>query len=841
MTTVKMRYGIDLGTTNSAICCMENGTPVIKKSDTLKDTLPSCVAFTRKQVIKVGDSAYNDNRSEKARATKKWDQGKLNVFMEFKRTMGLSTGYYSSNMNREYNSEELSAEVLKTLKSFVSGENVTAAVITIPAKFKSDQIAATKRAAALAGITHCELLQEPVAAALAYGLNSQEKDGRWLVFDFGGGTFDAALLTAEDGILRVLDTEGDNYLGGKNLDYAIVDQLLIPYLQKEYSIEEILADDTRREILRDALKFYAEQAKNQLSFKEECDITSQLDEFGEDDEGEALELDLVITRDQIRPAVEPFFRKAAGICQRLLERNSLTGDGLSSLILVGGPTRSTILREILSAEITDRINTSIDPMTAVAAGAALAASSMDTEIDATAAAGADSGSEQPLAALKVQYESNSVETEEFVSVKLLASQSRGLDGDSITLELTRSDGAWSSGRVSIDTTGDVIECSLMEGKPNSFRISATDSAGRPLRCLPDEITILQGTKVGSTVLPYGIGIEATDTARGKDVYLPLQGLEKNRTLPAVGVKNGLKTPRDLNPDVASDRLVVPVYQGEYDAEGTRACYNDHVFDVLITGQDISARIPAGSDLDITVRVDRSQNMILEVMFPVTGETVEKPIEVANRKGAELTDIDRLLDEAETMAADLEKTTASGETELIQARNLLQDVRSRYDAEKGSEDGKMHLLADVRRALLELDRADSAHNVEKLEMQIRETLELIVNANQVLGYRNEEQVEKAQRIADSALEKREPGYMQEALKALTDIHISMTLIYQMMGLARHYLEDRRSIPWKDPAAAAAEIRTLEEAVREPSVSALGPHLKRLIELEDRPENEKPQIG
>ena len=243
MTTVKMRYGIDLGTTNSAICCMENGTPVIKKSDTLKDTLPSCVAFTRKQVIKVGDSAYNDNRSEKARATKKWDQGKLNVFMEFKRTMGLSTGYYSSNMNREYNSEELSAEVLKTLKSFVSGENVTAAVITIPAKFKSDQIAATKRAAALAGITHCELLQEPVAAALAYGLNSQEKDGRWLVFDFGGGTVDAALLTAEDGILRVLDTEGDNYLGGKNLDYAIVDQILIPYLQED-GVDAIILTST---------------------------------------------------------------------------------------------------------------------------------------------------------------------------------------------------------------------------------------------------------------------------------------------------------------------------------------------------------------------------------------------------------------------------------------------------------------------------------------------------------------------------------------------------------------------------------------------------------------------
>ena len=213
MAIVKMQYGIDLGTTNSALCKLENGVAVIKKTDTLKDTLPSCVAFTKKQVVKVGDSAYNDNRSEKARATKKWQEGQSNVFLEFKRTMGLNTVYHSSNMDRDYSSEDLSAEVLKTLKSFVNDENITSAIITIPAKFKTDQIAATKRAATMAGITHCELLQEPIAAAMAYGLSSQKNDGYWLVFDFGGGTFDAALLNVEDGILQVKDTEGDNYHG----------------------------------------------------------------------------------------------------------------------------------------------------------------------------------------------------------------------------------------------------------------------------------------------------------------------------------------------------------------------------------------------------------------------------------------------------------------------------------------------------------------------------------------------------------------------------------------------------------------------------------------------------
>ena len=175
MVKVKMKYGIDLGTTNSAICKIENGEPVIRKTDTLKDTLPSCLSFNKKKVIRVGDSAYNDLRQDKSRGTKRMTNDGENVYIEFKRTMGSSTQYMSSYMGRGFSSEELSAEVLKTLRSFITEESITSAVITIPAKFKTDQIAATKRAATLAGITHCELLQEPIAASMAYGLRASCK------------------------------------------------------------------------------------------------------------------------------------------------------------------------------------------------------------------------------------------------------------------------------------------------------------------------------------------------------------------------------------------------------------------------------------------------------------------------------------------------------------------------------------------------------------------------------------------------------------------------------------------------------------------------------------------
>ena len=162
MARTKIDYGIDLGTTNSAISRMENGEPVIKKTDTLKDTMPSCVYINKKKAIQVGDSAYNAMKRDKLKAMKSFEDGGTNSFIEFKRTMGTDKSYYSSNMDMSYTSEELSSEVMKALKSFISDENVNSIVVTVPAKFTTNQKDATLRAAKLAGFEHCELLQEPI-------------------------------------------------------------------------------------------------------------------------------------------------------------------------------------------------------------------------------------------------------------------------------------------------------------------------------------------------------------------------------------------------------------------------------------------------------------------------------------------------------------------------------------------------------------------------------------------------------------------------------------------------------------------------------------------------------
>lgn len=253
-----------------------------------------------------GEKAYNSLKQERRRSTLHWQADTDNTFQEFKRTMGTDTLYHSSNMQRDYTSVELSAEVLKALKALVMDQpSPRSVVVTVPAKFTVNQKTATLRAATLAGFKQCELLQEPIAAAMAYGLKASMKKGCWMVFDFGGGTFDAALLHVEDGIIQVTDTEGDNYLGGKNLDYALVDRLLMPWLGSHFALNGTLADEQRRQMLREALKTYAEEAKIQLSVNAKVDILSNLGELGTDDDGEDLELDLTITREEAFSVMEP--------------------------------------------------------------------------------------------------------------------------------------------------------------------------------------------------------------------------------------------------------------------------------------------------------------------------------------------------------------------------------------------------------------------------------------------------------------------------------------------------------------------------------------------------------
>jgi molecular chaperone DnaK len=811
----RIDYGIDLGTTNSAIARMEKGKPDIRKTDLGHDTMPSCVGWNRKGTLMIGVNADHNLQQDRNRALKDW-RFEQNIFIEFKRTMGTDKRYKPAVLDQGFSSEDLSAEVLKKLKSFVQDENIHAAVITVPAKFTVNQKDATARAAKLAGFEQFELLQEPVAACMAYGLGQEEKNGLWVVFDFGGGTFDAALVKAEEGILKVIDTEGDNYLGGKNLDYAIVDELIVPYLRENYALEDVLDDELKLGLLRDAMKRYAELAKIQLSFKTEHHILSELGEIPlEDADGNEVELDLTLTREQLADVIAPIYQRAIDMTKALVERNKLERSDITSVILVGGPTYSPILRGMIAAQLKEP-DTRVDPMTVVAEGAALYASTIKMDggiVEATR--------DRSKVQLDLGYESTSVQPIEFVSIKLVSGEK------DLMVEIERADGTWASGRRKLDAKGDVVEVELAEGVVNGFVVKVYDAKGDHVACEPDAFNIIQGTQVSSAPLPQGIGIEIFKAESKRRVFMAVKGLQKNQPLPATGIANGMKTSVELRPGVEKDVLRIPLYEGDFDAEGTLAVLNEHIYDALITGADVPGLVPVGSQVDVTIMTDRGVGRPerLKVYFPHLDEEVEIKIQTNTvQKEVDADWLERQLDQCEVELADLgeqdgvdKAEVAAGEAELARLRERLEQNRNDYDAKK-------EVLEHLKKLMRKLDQLRMESSWPVLQAEMKELYDKLVNANAELG--NPQTTLLVQNLKDRmdrVIAEKNVRVAKGVKEEMDHLFFKLTEIYQLMGVIQYYSESFRSIHWKDAAKANALLE------RGRAVIASGPTVEKLLPI------------
>ena len=830
MARIKIDYGIDLGTTNSAIARMENGESVIKQTKNLMDTLPSCVYFSKnkkgERALRIGMKAKDSVYSDAITALSKNEPPKECGYLEFKREMGSDKKYSNENMPKEsYSPEELSAEVLKELKSLINDETVNSVVITVPAMFTAIQKDATMKAARIAGFKQCELLQEPIAACMAYGLSSEKKDGKWLVFDFGGGTFDAALVKVEDGILTVFDTEGDNYLGGKNLDEAVVNKILMPSLKEDYALSSYETTEWKKKALMDALKGPAEELRIALSFADNADYSTydRNLNLGQDDNGEDIDLEISITKDQLIDAIGEQYKKAVNICKNLLERNGLTGKDLSSLILVGGPTYSPIIRDMLKEEVTQNVDTSINPMTAVARGAALYASTIDANINE---AEIKKEAKADIVFLQVGYESTSVESSEWVSISIDKEKTGNNSPNELSIELQRADGAWRSDRISVDANGNVIEAFLLEGKPNTFKVKAYNQQGNAVEIFPSEFTIIQGVKVGAAPLPYNIGIAVYNDIKKRGVFLPAKGLEKNKPLPAVGVVPDRKTTQALRPGVSTDVLSIPVYQvSGLEAEGKTAALNTQISNVVVTGDDVEQLIPENSNVEITLHVDTSEMMTMEVYFPSVDFTVKKELDLSKRESPE--------DAISWVNKELGSAQRSIEA-LLSSGISVEELNKELDAVKelaSSGNDPMRTQSNLKEVLRKIEELDDSTEWQRVERELREEFDRLENAQNDLGNDKSAQlVNQIRSQVDNVIRVKDAKLGREILDQISSLFVHLTLVYQCMGLIRDCHNRFGTIRWKDASRARQLInRGLEEINNQPSVDKLHPIACGLIDL------------
>ena len=343
--------GIDVGTTNSAVAVLEGKESKIITNPEGNRTTPSVVSF------KNGETQVGEVAKRQAITNP-------NTISSIKRHMG-EEGYKVNVEGKDYTPQEISAMILQYIKDYAEkylGEEVTQAVITVPAYFNDSQRQATKDAGKIAGLKVERIVNEPTAAALAYGLDKQDKDEKILVFDLGGGTFDVSILELGDGVFQVLSTNGDTHLGGDDFDNKIIDWLVEGF-KSEHGID-LSADKMAMQRLKDA----AEKAKKDLSGVTSAQISLPFITAGA--EG-PLHLETTLTRAKFNELTQDLVERTKIPVRNALADAGLTNADIDEVILVGGSTRIPAVKEAVQAETGHVPNESVNPDEAVALGAAI--------------------------------------------------------------------------------------------------------------------------------------------------------------------------------------------------------------------------------------------------------------------------------------------------------------------------------------------------------------------------------------------------------------------------------------------------------------------------------------
>jgi molecular chaperone DnaK len=580
-----INYGIDLGTTNSAIAKFIKGEVIIfsNPQDYGRNTLPSVISF-KKDKITVG-----------SKAKEFLEKDPKSVIGVFKRKMGTSEAFKIKSINESKSPIELSAQVLKELKTFVNtGDSLDAVVITIPASFDTIQSNATKEAGLLAGFKQVVLLQEPIAASLAYANMKKERemnDGQWLVYDLGGGTFDVALIQIKDGEMKVLDHEGDNFLGGADFDSIIVEKFIIPKICEEYTFSN-LKDDMKSASGKLNSKYYvllrrAEEAKITLSSKTSAEIV--VDGF-EDENGNEVDMEIVITRSEFNELIKPNIDGTTEMIKQILTRNSLKAIDVQFTLMVGGSTYIPYVRNRVEEILQIPANCEIDPTTAVAVGAAYYAATKPKELDKAIER------KKTSVSIKTSYHKASKEKDELFSARITG------DIEGLSFRITRQDGGFDSGLKKL-TERISEDLPLVDGAYNFFSLVVYDSQNNIVETDIEPIGINSGFGISGQPIPEDICLEVDDYDNPGQTRLQLV-FQKNSILP---VKKTLTYP--LNKTIikgSEDEVIrVNVLEGSHHAlpEANKA-----IGFMLITGRNLKRDVAKGSDIEITISLSESRDL-----------------------------------------------------------------------------------------------------------------------------------------------------------------------------------------------------------------------------------------
>jgi molecular chaperone DnaK len=727
-----INFAIDLGTTNSLIAKYNAGkVEIFKNPASLKETLPSVVAFRKERII-VGDKARELVEKDPA-----------NVMSLFKRKMGTDESFFIKNLNDTRNPIQLSATVLRELKNFVySGEAVPSVVITIPASFDTIQSNATKKAGYEAGFQEVVLLQEPIAASLAFANKTEEGvdiDGQWLVYDLGGGTFDVALVRFEEGEMRVIDHEGDNFLGGLDFDSLIIEQIIVPFLRSQGDFGDVLKEmkssDGRYNKLYYVLRYKAEEAKIMLSNAWSTEIEFEIEDLN----GEEHELVCPISRESFERCIKGKIEGTIEMIRAILDRNDLHSSEIQQIILIGGSTYIPLVKKMIGTELQITVNQSVDPTNAVVVGAAHFAGGKNRKIEAGAPnkTTVASGS-APSIFLKTAYQKATHDREEY----FIADVSGNTVG--VSYRIIRQDGGYDSGQKGASNRITEI-LPLVPNTLNSFSIRLTDTNGNVVSCNVETIEIVQGKfTLHGQPLPNDICIEVDDFQNNTtklDVIF-----EKNALLPLK--KTLMRSVSKTISKGSSDSLVINVLEGSR-YSSPASCLPLGIIE--FRGEDLTMNLVKGSDVEIVLEISESRDLKIQAVLLMTDQEIEDVFSPSAR------------------AVNLGKLSTEVVELLYYARRELQHLeREELFKEAAKTQKCISELEEIQAQLQQTNDKDITDLRFQLEERKRKLAQIL---DSVLKDRNAEGVKNdyfdAKRFCEYALEKGTPLHKERFERVITN--------------------------------------------------------------------------
>lgn len=617
---MKHYIGIDLGTTNSAICSYDGTNTRVWKSPEQNDVTPSAIYVDKRGNRYYGSKAYNQA-----------PYNPTNSATLFKRFMGTSTKIELESAGISLTPEECSAEILKVLYGYlpeeIRNDPETAVVITVPAAFNQMKKDATLQAAKLAGINNVALMQEPVAAIMSI-MRTTKQEGIFLVYDLGGGTFDVSIAENINGKVNLLAHGGIEMCGGRDIDRMLFNQVVIPWLKQNFSLPDDFLINRKYKTFCRIAQWATERAKIELSAMETSTIAlSEGEARTYDEDNNEMYIDIDLTRSQMDTIISDLVKETVDACRDTLNKAGLSANDLECVVFVGGPTNYKILRDKIAYELSAPVKIDVNPMTAVAEGASIFAESIDWSSTSHNRKAANDVIKTDIE-LSFKYTARTPNDE----AKVMCILDKELNG--YTIQFTSLDTGWSSGNAMLKTNL-MMSLPLSQNGENTFSVKVFDEFGHEQPIGTDKIVITKTlATIGAIPASHSIGVEVIDKLGGVPslVFLVNEGdsLPKKGTIP---FKAGQTIKAGTH-----DSINIKLWEGNIQSPITD---NRFIGVYKIVGTDFDAGvIPTGADIECDFEMSDSGTIYLGASVPCIGASFRNR-NFYSRHQVDLTDIDSI--------------------------------------------------------------------------------------------------------------------------------------------------------------------------------------------------------